>query len=75
MDLGGGGWGGVQGVATPQMVSHSIKCSTTNVLRYAQALIYIAKSLVVVVVSSKRVVKPLSRLAVVQPEVLYLLEC
>ena len=46
-------------------------------LRYAQALIYIciAKSLVVLVVSSKRVVKPLSRLAVVQPEVLHLLEC
>ena len=58
-DLGGG----VQGVATPPNgQSHSIKCSTTNVLRYAQALIYIAKSLVVVVmVSSKRVVKPLSR--------------
>ena len=55
--------------------SHSIKCSTTNVLRYAQALIYIAKSLVVVVVSSKQVVKPLSRLPVVQPEVLHLLEC
>ena len=63
-DLGGG----FQGVATTPklMVSHSIKCSTTNVLRYAQALIYIAKSLVVVV-SSKRVVKPLSRQAVVQP--------
>ena len=44
-------------------------------LRYAQALIYIAKGLVVVVVSSKRVVKPLSRLPVVQPEVLHLLEC
>ena len=68
--------GGVQGVATPPNgQSHSIKCSTTNVLRYALALIYIAKSLVVVVVSSKRVVKPLSRLAVVQPEVLHLLEC
>ena len=54
-DLGGG----VQGVATPPNgQSHSIKYSTTNVLRYAQALIYIAKSLVVVVVSSKRVVKP-----------------
>ena len=55
--------GGVQGVATPPPngQSHSIKCSTTNVLRYAQALIYIAKSLVVVVVSSKRVVKPLSK--------------
>ena len=72
----GGFRGGVQGVATPPNgQSHSIKCSTTNVLRYAQALIYIAKSLVVVVVSSKRVVKPLSRLAVVQPEVLHLLEC
>ena len=44
-------------------------------LRYALALIYIAKRLVVVVVNSKRVVKPLSRLAVVQPEVLHLLEC
>ena len=66
----GGFRGGVQGVATPPNgQSHSIKCSTTNVLRYAQALIYIARSLVVVVVSSKRVVKPLSRLAVVQPEV------
>ena len=54
---GGGGGGGVQGVATPPNgQSHSIKCSTTNVLIYAQALIYIAKSLVVVVVSSKRVV-------------------
>ena len=72
----GGFRGGVQGVATPPNgQSHSVKCSTTNVLRYAQALIYIAKSLVVVVVSSKRVVKPLSRLAVVQPEVLHLLEC
>ena len=73
VDLGGGG---IQGVATPPNgQSHSIKWSTTNVLRYAQALIYITKSLVVVVVSCKRVVKPLSRLAVVQPEVLHLLEC
>ena len=73
---GGGEEGGVQGVATsPNGQSHSIKRSTTNVLRYAQALIYIAKSLVVVVVSSKQVVKPLSRQAVVQPEVLRLLEC
>ena len=70
-DLEGGGGSG----APPNGQSHSIKCSTTNVLRYAQALIYIAKSLVVVVVSSKRVVKPLSRQAVVQPEVLHLLEC
>ena len=69
---GGGGSGGCN---PPNGQSHSVKCSTTNVLRYAQALIYIAKSLVVVVVSSKRVVKPLSRLAVVQPEVLHLLEC
>ena len=68
--------GGVQGVATPPNgQSHSIKYSTANVLRYAQALVCIAKSLVVVVVSSKRVVKPLSRQAVVQPEVLHLLEC
>ena len=71
-DLGGG----FRGVATPPNgQSHSIKCSTANVLRYAQALVYIAKSLVVVVVSSKQVVKPLSRQAVVQPEVLHLLEC
>ena len=39
----------------PNGQSHSIKCSTTNMLRYAQALIYII--MVVVVVSSKRVVK------------------
>ena len=71
-DLGGGS-GGCN--PPPNGQNHSIKCSTTNVLRYAQALIYIAKSLVVVVVSSKRVVKPLSRQAVVQPEVLHLLEC
>ena len=72
---GGGGSGGCNPPPPPNGQSHSIKCSTANVLRYAQALVYIAKSLVVVVVSSKRVVKPLSRLAVVQPEVLHLLEC
>ena len=44
-DLGGG----VQGVAAPPNgQSYGIKCSTTNVLRYALALIYTAKSLVVV---------------------------
>ena len=48
--------------------------SVIGIYSYAQALIYIAKSLVVVVVSSKRVVKPLSRQAVVQPEVLHFLE-
>ena len=69
--LGGGGGGG--GLQSPQSRNHSIKCSTTNVLRYAQALIYIAKSLAVVVVSSKRAVKPLSRPAVVKPEVLHCL--
>ena len=68
-DLGGGGDSG--GCNSPNGQSHSIKCSTTNVHRYAQALIYIVKSLVVVVVSSKRVAKPLSRQAVV----LHLLEC
>ena len=74
--MGGGGveWGS-GGCNPPNGQCHSIKCSTTNALRYAQALIYIAKSLVVVVASSKQVVKPLSRLAVVQPEVLHLLEC
>ena len=68
-------WGGFRGGSNPPPPpngqSHSIKYSTTNVFRYAQALIYIAKSLVVVV-SSKQVVKPLSRQAVVQPEVLHL---
>ena len=44
-------------------------------LMYVQVHKGIAKSLVVVVVSSEQVVKPLSRLAVVQPEVLHLLEC
>ena len=47
----GGFRGGVQGVATPPNgQSHSIKCSATDVLSHADALIYIAKSLVVVVV-------------------------
>ena len=51
--------------------------SPIDVLSHADALIYIllAKSLVVVVVSSIDVVKPLSRLVVVQSEVLHLLEC
>ena len=44
--MGGSRGGGVSGVATPQMVSHSIKCSTTDVLSHANALIYIAKCLV-----------------------------
>ena len=69
----GGGFRGLQPPPPPPQWSESQY--TTDVLRYAQALIYIAKSLVVVVVSSKQVVKPLSRLAVVQPEVLHLLEC
>ena len=69
-----GGSGGVQGVATPPNgQSHSIKRSTANVL---SALIYIAKCLVVVVVSSMLVVKPLSRQAVVlSAQVLHSLEC
>ena len=70
----GGGFRGLQ-PPPPKWSESQYKISTTNVLRYAQALIYIAKSLVVVVVSSKQVVKPLSRQAVVQPEVLHLLEC
>ena len=44
------GWGGMDSGGCnlpPNGQSHSIRCSTTNVLRYAQALIYIAKSLVV----------------------------
>ena len=46
-DLGGG----VSGVATPPNgQSHSIKCSTTDVLSHANTLIYIAKCLVIVVV-------------------------
>ena len=48
--------GGVQGVATlPNGLSHCIKCSATEVLSHADALIYIATSLVVVVVSSIQV--------------------
>ena len=35
-DLGGGG-GGATTPPPPNGQSHSIKCSTTNVLRYAQA--------------------------------------
>ena len=74
VDLGGGG---VQGVATPSppnSQNHSAKCSATYVLMYVEALIHIAKRLVVVVVSSVQVVKPLSRPAVVHSEVLHL-EC
>ena len=48
-----------------------IKYSTTEMPSHAGALVYIVKSLVI---SSKQVVKPLTRLAVVQPEVLPLLE-
>ena len=48
----GGFRGGVQRVATPPPngQSHSIKYSTTDVLSLADALIYIAKNLVIVVV-------------------------
>ena len=61
----------------PYGQSQSIKCSIADVLSHVDVLIYIANSLVVVVVSSIQVVhvKPLSRLAVVQSEVLHLLEC
>ena len=55
MDFGGGG---VQGVATPPPPngqSHSINYSAADVLSHADALIYLAKSLVVVVVSSIQV--------------------
>ena len=46
-----GGFRGVQGVATPPNgLSHSIKCNITEVLSHAEALVYIAKNLVVVVV-------------------------
>ena len=41
----------------------------------ANALIYIAMSMVVAAVSSEPAVKPHSRQAVVKPEVLHLLEC
>ena len=48
----GGSRGGVSGVATPPNgQSHSIKCSSSDVLSHADALVYIANSLVVVVVS------------------------
>ena len=71
---GGSGGRGGQGVATPSPngQSHSIKCNTADMLSHANTLIYIA---VVIVVSSIQVVKPLSRQAVVQSEVLHLLEC
>ena len=47
----GGSRGGVTGVATPPNgQSHSIKYSTTDVLSHAEALICIAKCLVVIVV-------------------------
>ena len=73
-DLGRGG--GLRGAATSlNGKNHNTKCSTTDVLSHTDALIYIGKSLVVVVVSSIRVVKPLSGQAVVQSEVLHLLEC
>ena len=42
--------GGVSGVATPPNgQSYNIKCSTTDVLSHGDALIYLAKRLVVVV--------------------------
>ena len=47
----GGFRGGVQGVATPPNgQSHTIKYSAIDVLSHADALIYIAKGLVVVVI-------------------------
>ena len=47
---GGGGGSGVAAPPPPNGPSHSIKCSTTDVLSHADALIYIAKCLVIVVV-------------------------
>ena len=43
--------GGVSGVATPPNPgqSYNVKCSTTDVLSHGDALIYLAKRLVVVV--------------------------
>ena len=46
-----------------------------RMLIYAEALVYIAKRLLVVVVSSLQVVKLPARLSVVHSEVLHLLEC
>ena len=62
------------GLTSPDGQSHSIKCSTTDVLSHAYALIYTTKSLVVVVVNYIQV-KLLSRQVVVQSVVLHLLEC
>ena len=45
-----GGGGSVGCNAPPNGQSHSIKYSTTDVLSHADALIYIAKTLVIVVV-------------------------
>ena len=70
--MGGFRWGeGVSGVVTPppqkwSETQYRIHC-TAGVPSHAGALVYIAKSLVVVVVSSK--------LPVVQPEVFLMLEC
>ena len=54
---GGGGFGGVGGAAPPPPppppndLSHSIKCRTLKlVLSHADALVYIAESLVIVLV-------------------------
>ena len=73
----GGGWGG-QGVATlpppKKLRAVHTKCTTNTVLGM-QTQIYIAMSMVVVVLGSEQAVKPRSRLAVVKPEVLHLLEC
>ena len=75
VDLEGGGeFLGLQPPPTPPPPNdqkYSIEYSTTEVPSHVGALVYIAKSLVVVVVNSKQVVKPLTRLAVV----LHLLEC
>ena len=49
--------------------SHCAKCCAAVPI-YVEVLIYIAKRLVVVVVSSVQVVKPLSRLAMVHSDLL-----
>ena len=66
---------GVLGLQPPNGQKHDIEYSTTKVPSHAGVLVSIAKNLVVVVVGSKQVVKPLTRLAVVHPEVLHLFDC
>ena len=67
---GGGGGSLVQGVATPFPPK-----SSEPYIQNALLILPCTISIVVVVVSSEQVIKPRSKLAVVKPEALHLLEC